>query len=89
MDREELDRRLDRAVVARRQLRRATLALAQLGRELLASRRTDGDAEDAASVDQALGSQLDRGLVDDAVARLTTELPDHDVAARAARLPTR
>ncbi len=53
--------------------------------KLLSTR--DRDVEDAVSVVQALGAQLDRRLVDDEVARLAVELPDHDVAGRAARLP--
>lgn len=55
--------------------------------KLLSTR--DRDLEDAAGVIESLGTQLDRSLVDGEVAQLATEIPDHDVGGRAARLPRR
>ncbi|MBZ0239036.1 MAG: nucleotidyl transferase AbiEii/AbiGii toxin family protein [Deltaproteobacteria bacterium] len=53
--------------------------------KLLSTR--DRDLEDAASVVSALGTLLDRGLIDAEVALLAGEIGDHDVRARAQRLP--
>lgn len=55
--------------------------------KLLSTR--DRDVEDAASVVTALGPRLDRDAIDRELALLRAEIPDHDVSARAARLPAR
>lgn len=48
----------------------------------------DRDLEDAATIFRALGLQLDRPLIVGEAAMLAAEIPDHDVAARLARLLT-
>lgn len=53
--------------------------------KLLSTR--DRDVEDAASIVTALGTKLDRALVDDETERLAADTPDHDILARLARLP--
>jgi predicted nucleotidyltransferase len=44
------------------------------------------DLEDAATVVRALGEAIDRRLVEAEGATLATEIPDHDVAPRLARI---
>ncbi|MBI2206830.1 MAG: hypothetical protein HYU41_23610 [Candidatus Rokubacteria bacterium] len=46
------------------------------------------DLEDAATIFRALGPQLDRSLIVAEANLLAAEIPDHDVVARLARLPT-
>jgi hypothetical protein len=48
----------------------------------------DRDLEDAATILRALGLQLERPLIVAEAAMLAAEIPDHDVAARLARLLT-
>lgn len=48
----------------------------------------DRDLEDAATIFRALGPELDRSLIVAEANMLAAEIPDHDVAARFARLPT-
>ncbi len=54
--------------------------------KLLSTR--ERDLEDAASVVTALGTLLDRDLIDAEVGLLADEIGDHDVRARARRLPS-
>jgi hypothetical protein len=52
--------------------------------ELLSTR--DRDLEDAGTVLRAADFSLDRSFIDAEAARLATEIPDHDVVGRLARL---